>query len=310
MKDKQALGITCISIAMLIISLQDAMVKQFHAHYALHEIMLVRASVALMWILAFVLVTGAASSLRTRNFPYLLLRGLMLVIANSCFFLGIAAMPIAENVALFFVAPLIITGASSLILKERVGPRRWSAVCVGLVGVAVVVQPTSEVLRWEAFLPITAAAAYACMQLMARRIGRVESAATMVVYMQLTLVFFSLGFGSLFGDGAYAQFAHVSSEFLLRAWTMPDTQALLLWFAMGTLSAAGSFLMTQSYRVANAALIATFEYIAIPFSVLWGYYLYAEVPNATVGVGIALILASGIYIGHREFVLARLARHA
>ena len=305
---QNTLGILCISVAMLIISLQDAMVKQFHSDYALHEIMLVRAFVALVWILGFVYLKGQFRGLRTRNFPYLLLRGLMLVIANSCFFLGIVAMPIAENVALFFIAPLIITSASALILKEHVGPRRWTAVCVGLVGVGIVVQPTSEILRWEALLPMTAAAAYSCMQLMARRMGRVESAATMVVYMQLMLTAFSLAFGLLAGDGTYASDAHVSAAFLLRAWSLPDGYAVASWIAMGTLSALGSYLLTQSYRVANAALIAPFEYIAIPFSVLWGFWIYTEIPTTIVIVGIGLILSSGIYIGHREIVLARQRR--
>ncbi|MEM7404673.1 MAG: DMT family transporter [Pseudomonadota bacterium] len=299
------LGIVSITAAMVIISLQDTMVKQFHASYALHEIMVVRAGTALACILVFVWIAGELRALKTRNFPYLMLRGLMLVIANSCFFLGLASMPVAQNVALFFIAPMLITSASALILREPVGPRRWTAVVVGLLGVVVVLRPDDGIIRWEAFLPIMAASAYACMQLMARRMGTVETAATMVVYMQLTLLSFSLIVGLFAGDGRFSGGGHVSTEFLLRAWQTPSLSDLALWILMGMLNVAGGYLMTQAYRVANAALVAPFEFVAIPCSVCWGFALYAEIPDRGVLLGIALILGSGMYIGHRELTLAR-----
>ena len=295
-----ALGIASIVSAMLLVSLQDAMVKQFANDYALHEIMVVRAGVAFIIILLFLLLRREWRQLRTRNFPFLFARGLLLVIANSAFFMGMAAMPLADNVAIFFIAPLLITALSALMLGEPVGARRWTGVVVGMVGVLAIVRPGADVFQLSAVFPLIAAFAYALMQILARRMGTVESTATMVIYVQLTLVSISALIGLIAGDGRFAGSEHVSVAFALRAWGVPSDVDLSLWVAMGALSAVGTFLMTQGYRVANAAVIAPFEYVAMPFALLWGYWLYAEVPSANTLIGICLVVSSGIYVAHRE----------
>ena len=300
-----ALGIFSIVGAMMLISLQDAMVKQFSADYALHEIMVVRAGVALTLMLLFLAGIRQLRQLRTRNFPFLLARGLCLVVANTCFFMGLAALPLADNVAVFFVAPLLITAFSALLLGEPVGPRRWTGVVVGLVGVLAIVRPGADVFQIATAFPIMAALSYATMQILARRMGAVESTSTMVVYVQLTLMLISACVGLIAGDGRFGGSDNISLAFALRAWATPDLTDLSLWVAMGALSAVGTFLMTQGYRVANAAVIAPFEYVAMPFALLWGYWLYAEVPSANTLFGIVLIVASGIYVAHRELVVRR-----
>ena len=185
---RDVLGIGSVVGAMLVLSLQDALVKQFHADYALHQIMAVRALVALLLSLAVVHFLGGLRQLATRNFPLLFLRGGLLVIANSCFFLGLAAMPFAENVALFFIAPLLITALSALHLGEPVGPRRWLGVGLGLVGVIVMLRPGADLFRWTALFPLFAALVYAYMQLLTRHLAHRETTGTMTTYMQVTPV--------------------------------------------------------------------------------------------------------------------------
>ena len=169
-------------------------------------------------------------------------------------------------------------------------------------------RPGQGVFQYAALLPVVAAFAYAFMQLMARRMGNLETAGTMVVYMQLTL--FGVGglFGLTVGGGEYATEQDVSLSFLLRAWSPPEGGHLFLWCMMGILSAGGGYLMTQGYRVANAALIAPFEYVAILFSLLWGFLFYGEIPDTTTFLGIALIIGGGLYVIHREMVVRRRPR--
>ena len=121
-------GIACIVVAMLMLSLQDSLIKWLGATYALHQIVLTRSVIAAVVTLVVLAATARLALLRTRRWSLHLTRGLLLVASNSAFFLGLIAMPIAEAVAMFFVAPLFITLLSALALGERVGPRRLGAV--------------------------------------------------------------------------------------------------------------------------------------------------------------------------------------
>lgn len=307
--DERALGIACIVGAMFSFTTQDALIKWLSGDYPLHEIIFVRAVLASGLMLIVMQLEGGLILLRSTRPGLHLGRGLLLVIANSSFFMALAAMPIAEASAIFFVAPLMITVLSALVLKELVGIRRWLGVGVGLVGVLVMLRPGGEVIRLVALLPVLAAAAYASVQIITRKLGVTDRASTMAFYVQLTFVFMSLAMGLIAGHGRFAPADNPSLEFLLRAWRWPDRTDALLFTGIGLLSAIGAYLMSQAYRVSAAALVAPFEYIALPLAVMWGFILWDEWPDGPAMAGIALILAGGLYVLHRE-LLARAARRA
>ena len=181
-------GIACIVAAMMMLSLQDSLVKWLGATYPLHQIVLTRSLIASVVTLIVLAATARLALLRTRRWSLHLTRGLLLVITNSAFFLALVAMPIAEAVAMFFVAPLFITLLSALLLGERVGPRRLVAVLVGFAGVVIVVRPGSGLFGYVALLPVGAAATYAVMQIMTRRLGATDSAAAMAFSVQLVFM--------------------------------------------------------------------------------------------------------------------------
>ena len=103
-----------------------------------------------------------------------LLRGMCVVIANMTFFLALTAMPLADAVAIFFVSPLVITLFSVIFLKETVGPHRWLAVGMGLIGVVVMMRPASSSFQAVALLPLISAVAYASLHVLTRKIGDTE----------------------------------------------------------------------------------------------------------------------------------------
>ena len=121
--------------------------------YPLHEIILGRACVAILLTVFFAHLEGGLAVLRTRRLPLHLGRGTVLVIANVCYFVALAAMPLAEAAAIFFIAPLFITMLSVPFLGERVGPWRWAAVFTGLCGVAIMLRPGDGLLEFAALLP-------------------------------------------------------------------------------------------------------------------------------------------------------------
>jgi drug/metabolite transporter (DMT)-like permease len=289
-------GIVWIVAAMVMLSLQDSLVKLLGATYALHQIVLIRSLIAAVATLVVLAATARLALLRTRRWSLHLTRGLLLLVTNSAFFLALVAMPIAEAVAMFFVAPLFITLLSALLLGEPVGPRRLFAVLIGFAGVVIMVRPGSGLFGYVALLPIGAAATYAVMQIMTRRLGTTDSAATMACYIHVTFIVAGVAMGLAVGDGRFAGSDDPSLDFLLRSWRMPTGEDLPLFGLVGLLIAVASVLLSQAYRITEAATIAPFEYIALPFAAIWGFLFWGDVPDAIALLGMTLIVASGVFI--------------
>ena len=304
------LGIACVVGAVTIFVLQDALIKWLSGGYPLHEIVLVRAVSAVSVTLVVMRLEGGIHLLRTRRLGLHLARAGLLIIANSAVCLALAAMTIAEATSIFFIAPLLITALSALLLHEAVGPRRWAAVCVGLAGVIVMLRPGEGALRLVALLPIVAAAAYALMQIITRRLGTTERASTIAFYAQAGFVVASVAIGLVAGHGRYAPEDDASLAFLLRAWTVPTVSDGALFLAIGVINGIGGYLMSQAYRISRPSVIAPFEYVALPMAVIWGVVFFGDWPDLVTYGGMALICGSGLYVLHRETVVARARRRA
>ena len=297
------LGILCVIGAVITFSTQDMAIKWLSGDYPLHQIVLARATVAIVFTLAvFVPLEGGLRILRTKRLKLHLLRGLAVVIANMTFFTGLASLPLGEATAIFFVAPLLITALSVVFLGESVGPRRWIAVLIGLSGVVVMLRPGSDSFVAAALLPLGAALAYALLQIMTRKLGMAEKASTMAFYIQLTFICVSSAIGLAFGDGRFAGSGNPSLEFLLRAWVWPSHGDTLIMIAIGCLSAIGGYLISQGYRIAEAGLVAPFEYAALPLAVFWSVFLWGDWPDALSWLGITLIAGAGLFVFYREVV--------
>lgn len=304
------IGVLCVVGGMLFFSLNDMGIKFLSGAYALHQVVLIRSLVAMAVLLAFVMpFQGGYAAVRTRRLRVHLLRGLFVVLANMLFFVALAAMPLAEAVAISFVSPLLITLLSVILLGERVGPRRWLAVGIGLLGVIVMLRPGTEAFRAVAILPLLGAAAYAMVNILTRRMGGTESAVTLAFYIQLTFIVVSAAMGLGAGDGRYAGTGDASLDFLLRAWVWPEAADWPILVMLGMSAAIGSLLVAQGYRLCEAALAAPFEYTAMPLAVFWGVLVFGEWPDMVSWTGIALILSGGLYLIWRETRRARTPDH-
>lgn len=300
-RNPTVVGALSACVAVFCFSINDVAVKFLSGDYALHQVVLLRAVVGLAVLLAVLLpLSGGFAGLRTRRLGLHLARGGCVVFANMAFFLGLASLPLAEGVAIFFVSPLVISVFSVVFLKEHVGPRRWAAIAVGLVGVLIVLRPGTEVFRLAALCPIAAAFGYASLHMLTRYIGRTESALAMSFYIQVTFIMVSGAMGLAAGDGRFGGTGNASLDFLLREWVMPTAEDWAVLVAIGAASAFGGFFISQAYRVAQAAVVAPFEYIAIPLSVVWGVLVFDEWPDRVAVLGIALIAGSGLFMVWRE----------
>jgi S-adenosylmethionine uptake transporter len=309
------LGIFFVLVGMFSISINDLLIKQLSGGYPLHQIVFVRSAIGIVFGLMLVQYEGGIGILRT-NHPWLhTLRGLLIVIANMTYFVALAVMPLADATALFFAAPLFITLLSIPILGEKVGAMRLTAVAIGFAGVIVMQRPwadsdTLDVSRIVLMLPVLSALTYALNQLMTRKLGVSSKASAMAIYIQATFIVVSVLFYAVAGDGRYAAGATNGSViFLLRAWVWPADSDLWVFAGLGVNSAIIGYCLSQAYRLADAATIAPFEYIGLPLAVIWGFFIFGDLPVVEVWIGMSLILGAGLFVFVRERQKARLLAH-
>ena len=300
------LAVAFIITGMAFLSLQDMLIKQLSGAYPLHQVIFARSIIAIIFSFALVKWEGGLSILKTDQPGQHLLRALLVVVANMSYFAALAVMPLAEATALFFVAPLFITLLSVPFLGESVGPRRLAAVIVGFAGVLLMLWPGlmengAETATGVALLPILAALAYALMQILTRRLGVTAKASAMAVYIQTTFIFVGLVFWLAAGHGRYADgFESDSMKFLLRAWQWPEGDDIYLFAGCGLASAVIGYCLSQAYRIADAGVVAPFEYVALPLAVMWGWVIWEDLPDAGSTGGMLLIVGSGLFVFLRE----------
>ena len=302
--NSNAAGAVSAMAAMLFFSLNDVFIKLLSDAYPLHEVVLARSVIGMITFFIVILpFTGGFKTLRTHLLEMHLLRGGCVVFANTCFFMGLASMPLADAVAIFFVSPLLITIFSVVFLREIVGLRRWSATVIGLIGVLIIVRPGTSAFQIVSILPIMAAVGYAFLHILTRRIGGTESATTMTFYIQLTFIIVSLSIGICVGDGRFDDQSNESLTFLLRAWQTPELEHIWILVLLGVTSTGGGFFISYAYRRSAAAFVAPFEYVAILMAIIWGYIIFDELPDAASWLGMILIIASGMYMVFRDIQL-------
>ncbi|MEP2028531.1 MAG: DMT family transporter [Paracoccaceae bacterium] len=309
--NRSAVGIGFILVGILSISLNDMLIKQLSDGYPLHQIVFVRSGIGMLFGLVFVHFEGGWSILKTDQPLLHVLRGILIVIANMAFFVALAAIPLADATALFFAAPLFITLLSIPILGEKVGPLRITAVVIGFVGVVVMQRPWADAESLNAsrivlLLPVLAAVTYALTQILTRKLGVTTKASALAIYIQGMFVVISSIFWLVAGDGQFAEGVdNPSVQFLFRAWKWPDQSDIWLMLGLGFNSAIIGYCLSQAYRMADAATVAPFEYVGLPLAVFWGWLFWDDLPVWEVWVGMALIIASGLFVFLREQHKAR-----
>lgn len=282
MVDRIGLGIAGIVAGMFAVSIMDALAKWLGAGYPIAELVFFRNLFALPPVF-FILwqQRGGVAALRPRwRFGHLL-RALFGLGAIFAFFTGLRHLPLAEAISIAFAAPLFVTALSVPILGERVGARRWAAVVVGFLGVLIMTRPGAEAFRPEAFYILAAALSYALAMLVTRRLARSDTTpAIMLSGICISLV--------------------VSGLALPFGWRTPLGLDFWLFVLLGLVGGIGMYFMTQAYRHAPAAVIAPFDYTALIWGTVFGWLVWQELPGANVWLGAAVVIASGLYIIHRE----------
>ena len=284
--DNPLRGIVLALLGVSGFALMDAAAKYLSEGYPIGQVVFVRNAFAILPLLLLLCRKENLRSMRTGKPGLHLLRGLTGFGALLTFFLGLRYLGLADATAIGFAAPLFITALSVPMLAERVGLHRWSAVLVGFAGVMIMLRPGSGTLQVAALLPLAAAFFYGVTMNLTRKLSRTDSTPAIAIYGNLVGLLLSLGLLPL-------------------GWVTPTGADLWVFAAMGLIGGGSTYLLTQAYRFATPSVIAPFDYIALVWAVALGWLVWHELPSLTTWTGVAVVIASGLYILHRETGLGR-----
>lgn len=234
-------------------------------------------------------ITFSAYSIKTRSFQFLRARKPWLqfiragALFGATFFMyeAITRMPLGDAAAIQFLAPVLVTALSGLLLGEHVGPRRWMGVACGFVGVLLVARPGSGVLGWNALLPLATAVLLAIYMMMTRIIRNQDDPAA--------TTFYTTALGAL-----------ILSVMVIFNWQALTNLQWVLMIAMGAAGATGHFMLVKAFHMAEASMLAPFTYAQVVAAIVWGLLVFGDVPSLWTISGAGVVIASGLYVWYRE----------
>jgi drug/metabolite transporter (DMT)-like permease len=246
-------------------------------------------------MLPVVLVMGLSLRMSSRALWLVTVRSIFLILSTYSFVAAIRFMPIADALAIVFVEPFILLILGRFLFGDEVGPRRLGASIVGFLGVLLVIQPSFAVFGPVAFFPLGTALFFAFYMLITRQMSRMMHPVTMQYQTALIGSLICLPLLWVFDGSGIADLDPV----------MPQGVAWLWLLGVGFWASVSHMCMTYALKFAPSATLAPLHYLEIVAAVALGYLVFGDFPNRLTWAGIAIIVASGLYIIHRERVNAR-----
>lgn len=276
------LGLAYMLAGMSLFAATDAIAKLLTESLSPLQVVWSRQSGLLVGVLFYIAIRGIGV-LRTSQPKLQIGRGVLAAFSAALFIVAISYMPLADAVAITFVAPFMVTIMGAVLLKEPVGIRRWTAVVIGFVGTMIVIRPGMGVFHPAALLLILASAAFAGRQILSRVLANGDRTGTTVAY--TAIVSWSL--------------LCIPLPFV---WQMPETaRDFALLAAIGLFAACAETLIIMALDVAHAVVLAPVQYILLLWGTMYGYLLFGQLPDGWTIIGAIVIMATGIYIVQREY---------
>ena len=284
--DHVMLGIGLIVLSLLCMSMLDAVAKHLVATYPVTQMLALRGIVTIGIMLALMPRSGGLATIRTANLAGQIRRIGYSLAAPVLFFTALKELPLADVTVMVFGGSFFMTALSVPILGERVGIFRWSAIFIGFTGVVIAAEPTGEKFGMTTLFAVSASVAYALLMIETRRTGFQDSVYTQTLYPAVGVTFV----------------VWLTTPFIWVPVQMADVGWIVL---LGIFALTGHFLVYKAFSKAPVSVLAPFEYTALIWAALFGYFIFNEVPGAQVWLGAAIIVASGMIIVWREASLSR-----
>ncbi|MEM1387087.1 MAG: DMT family transporter [Pseudomonadota bacterium] len=267
--------------AFTLYSSHDVIVKTLGGQYAPFQILFFSVLFGFPLVMLLLIRDTHAATLIPRHPWWMALRTAVVVVVGVCVFYAFSVLPLAQAYAIIFMMPFLITILSIPILGEKVGPRRWGAIIVGLIGVVVVIRPGGETLTLGHAAAVTGAALGALASVIVRKIGAEERSAVLLIYpMMANIVAMAIALPFVYQPMPFVDLALVA--------------------ALSALAFCGGLFMIAAYRAGDAAIVAPMQYSQIIWAAVFGYVFFGETVDRLTWLGAAIIISSGVYIVLRE----------
>ena len=270
-------------LGMLLVPLMDGTAKLLVLEYPVAQVVWGRYFFHLLTLLPLFWLLKVKLSLRPAKPALQLTRALFLLGDTALFFAALSFIPLANGKAVFFVSPLIMTALAPFILSEKVGFHRWAAVLVGFAGTAFILRPEATGELWGYILAFGSAAFYALYLLLTRKLSQGTA--------PLNTLLFTAVIGTL-----------IMSLLLPFFWVTPDLEGLALMIITGLLGTCSHYFLIKALEAGDASSLAPFSYAEIISATLFGLVVFGHLPGPMTWIGITIVIASGLYIFHRERV--------
>ena len=281
-------GLLLMGLGMFLFSAVDAMAKFLTGD--LHPFQIVWTRQLGLVVGAVVLILWSSGRVLKTTHPRLqLLRGVVAACSAALFIFGVSQVPLADAVAISFVAPFMVTVLGALVLREPVGVRRWIAVTLGFIGALIVIRPGMGVVHPAAFLVVLAAFHFAIRQIISRALSDTDKTSTTIVYTAVV----SVG---------------VLTVPMLFVWQTPTTEQMMILTVMAFLAAFAEICVIKALELAMAVVVAPMQYTLIIWGTFYGWLVFSQLPDLWTWVGTAIIVATGIYTLRREYIVSRARR--
>ncbi len=268
--------------AVTTFAVMDVLMKRLVEEYPAMQVTFLRGAASLPFLLAATALFGRWRDLLAKRWPLHVMRGFLSVGLLWCFVYAMGQLSLASAYTIFMSAPLLIVALSVPMLGERVGWRQWLAVLAGLVGVIIVLKPSGAGLVTIGGLAALASAiGYAVSAITIRIVTRTDSAAATVFW---SLLFLTIISGLIAGS----------------RWVPVQWDHWPLIVGLGVSGAFGQYFITEAFRLAPPPVVAPLEYTALAWGLLYDWLLWATAPGMRMLVGAFVIVASGVYVIHRE----------
>jgi drug/metabolite transporter (DMT)-like permease len=277
-------GVGLMLLSVFMFSFGDALGKFMVATYSVGQLLWLRACAALL-MLAPMIWRHRAEFTRLER-PWLqLLRVTLSTIEVAAFFWATVYLPLADVITYYLAGPIFVTALSAIVLRERVGWRRWSAVLIGFCGVVIALRPSTQTVSWPALIALGGSLSFAVLMLITRSLRGTPD-----------IVLASSQFAGTFTLGA------LMSPF---GWVTPGIGSLGLFAAAGCISVCALLCGNRSLKLAPASVVVPYQYSMIVWAMMFGYLVFGDVPSWATIVGASIIIGAGFYIFLRERDLGR-----
>ena len=279
-------GILMMILATALFAGASAASKWLVGEYPVGEVLFMRSLSSLIAGAAIILPVSGFSVYATTRPRDHLLRGMSQSISQLCLLIAFSLMPLAGAVAINFSSPLFAALVSIVWLKERAGWVRGGALLIGFIGVLIVTDPGANSLTIGALFALVNAVMYGTVTIAVRGMTRTKSANTLVIWQLSVLAFFH-------------------SFLLLFGWRSPTPLDAAMLFGTGLTNAVGQWFWTKSLHLAPAPAVTPFYYLMLVWSIAIGFLVWGDVPTASLLIGSAIVVATGLFLFLRESRLQR-----